>query len=312
MPQVTPVDRRSDLARQGSTPANRTWPAPTSRLLKLAFLATLWMQSALATAAGVLEVTGTQASWSATVYANLGPLGVLEDTASTGTVEMQSGVAIADTLLMDWEIEADQGGGGWRSMGALQAEHSLVYTLQPTGPTGVSLRTTGQVASTGEWMLQDSSGAFFTNNIASILPAGYELLTIRLNEAADLRLSGHLWETSGRGSVSGYLSFAPDVGPLAYLAQFSTPEDTQGIEFQWRMPSSGTLTLYAGLSQSNRPPCCNIAYGADAGWDLTLEASALAPVPEPASAALLLGGLAALHWRRRAHRCAASAPEQQP
>jgi hypothetical protein len=226
------------------------------------------------------------------------------------------GVALSNETHMPWEVQTDQapnGGGSLRSTGNIDIVQSMVYTVETDTPTQAALRTSGQSQTTGLWNLMDGSGNLITDTFAQGSTYGVLSMRMDLEQAADVRLSGSVWSTNLDGFIQGHVYyFDSQTGQATYLLEREFVAPSENFEFQWRLPADVSVYWAVIFSNAELLPCCNVAYAGSTGWDVLLEASALAPVPEPASAGLLLGGLAALAWRRRALKPDATALEQLP
>ena len=298
MLHATPTGRIESPDRPVRRPWTRARPPTASGCRKLVGLAMLGWQCAGAQAAGLLEVTQASGLWVASTRADLGELGAVIDISNPGAQALLPGVPLANASLSTWSRPSDTETSSWHSTGTLKVEQSLTYTLADATPGLASLGLSGRGAATGQWMLVDGAGHHVPGTSASYSNAGSQALTLRLSEPADLRLAGLLWQTSLLDAWTFSLSFTPEGGAAQVLVTRDALPATESIEYQWRMPAAGVLNLYVALADLAEVPCCDVQHNAAGGWELTLEASALAPVPEPAAVSLLLTGLLALRLRR--------------
>jgi hypothetical protein len=214
----------------------------------------------------------------------------------------QTGTIIGGSALLDDSRHAQLE----RWLGAGEFNLANVYTLKP-GDTSAAFHQGA-----------DGKGATFT------------LLEVTNTSGMSFLVGGY--NPQGWSSTEGWHETAPDWQRTAFVFNFTTPAVYHQILSSYVLPSQGQRQTYNGIdfgpvfgagpdlfvdNELNSALSWQLGYGnpSDEGHSIidrslggqavrvdAMEIFAIAPVPEPASAAMLLGGLGVLAALARLHR----------
>ncbi len=306
---MLPTQRHGLTTKPDTSPLAPWRPAPrVCNRRGLACVAMLALGMPVAQAEGVLEVVRAEGRLATGVVARLAVMDAYIPETTTGPTPMTSGQALGHELHADWDRETEYEGNWHETTGSFALVQSQDYVLESLSPTSTHLSLSGQGSFAGEWRYHDLANVGFPIGFPNVWlwNEARTSFTLELDQPVGLRLSGRTWSANQVVSGAMTLRFAASPGvPFRTLGEWNTEALSDGLESQWQL-ESGWLLFDFRLETGDFVPCCNTFFSSDSGWDFVLEASTPAAVPEPASAALLLAGIAALRWRR----IAGSAREQ--